>query len=120
LDTLWLVPAVSKLARDTFLQITDAISASETKEELSILIHGLLNGSSNVRSVVLQSLESFDLEDCENSEILFLALHDADERNAELATDLSEHNSISLKSYDLEKLFSLLGSLDAFISNGRT
>jgi hypothetical protein len=109
LDVLLLVPAVHKLSRDTFLQITDAISANETREEVRVVVHGLLKPLANVRNVVLQGLEPFELDEIENPEILFLALHDSDERNAELALALYEANSLSLDSEGLSRLFSLLG-----------
>jgi hypothetical protein len=110
LEVLSFVPAVSKLARDTLLQVTDAISANETEEELRVVIYGLLNPSANVRHVVLQALEPFDLEEPENPEILYLALHDTDERNAEFAIGLYESNSVSLDAAGLSRLFSLLGN----------
>jgi len=88
LEILSIVTAVSKLAKDTFLQVTDAMSVNETKEELSVVMHGLLTPSANVRNTVLQALEPFDLEETENPEILFMAMHDADERNVESAMAL--------------------------------
>jgi hypothetical protein len=109
LDVLLLVPAVHKLSRDTFLQITDAISTNETREEVRVVVHGLLKPLANVRNVVLQGLEPFELDEIDNPEILFLALHDSDERNAELALALYEANSLSLDSEGLSRLFSLLG-----------
>jgi hypothetical protein len=109
LDVLLLVPAVSKLARDTFLQVTDAISANETKEEVDVLISGLLKPSANVRNASLQALEPFDLDETENPETVFLALHDPDERNSELATTLYQTNDIALDSTGLQRLFALLG-----------
>lgn len=113
LDVLLLMPSVSKLARATFLQVTDAISANETKEELWVLLHGLLLPSANVRSIVLQALEPFDLEETEIPEILSLALHDSEERNSELATTLYETNSIHLDPSGLSRLFALLGTLQS-------
>jgi hypothetical protein len=110
LDILLLVPTVSKLGRDAFLQVNDAISANETKEELEIVVQGLLKPIANVRHVVLQGLESFNLEETEYPEIMFLSLHDSDERNAEIAADLYETNSISLDQSGLSPLFSLLGT----------
>jgi hypothetical protein len=111
LEVLSHVPAVSKLGRDTLLQVTDALSSNETKEDLHVLVHGLLNPSANVRNVVLQALEPFDLEESENPEILYLALHDMDERNAELAAGLYNSSSISLDVSWLSRLFSLLGTI---------
>jgi len=110
---LLLVPSVSKLARDTFLQVTDIISANETKEEVFVLIRGLLSPASNVRVAVLQSLEPFDLEDADNPGILFLATQDQEERNLELAGALYEANSLSLDSAALSRLFALLGTFSS-------
>jgi hypothetical protein len=111
---LLLVPAVFKLARDTFLQVTDAISTKESKDELDVLVRGLLNPSANVRNTVLQALESFDLEEIETPEILFLALHDPDERNLELAKSLYDANSLSLDPSGLSRLFCFLGRFFSF------
>jgi len=111
LDILLFVPAVSKLARDALLQVTDALSANETKEELEVLVCGLLKPLANVRHVVLQALEPFDLEETKHPEIIFLALHDSDERNAEVAAELYETNSVSLNQFGLGRLFSLLGMI---------
>ncbi len=109
LDVMSLMPAMFKLSKDTFLQVTDAISATETKEELRIILGGLLSASANVRNVVLQALEPFDLEASEVPDILFLALHDSDERNVELAMSLCQANSVVLDESGLERLFLLLG-----------
>ena len=117
---MFLVPGVSKLARDTFLQVTDAISASEANEEMNVLISGLLKPSANVRNAVLQALEPFDLEETENPEIVFLALHDPDERNSELATALYQTNSVLLDPSGLRRLFSLLGWSVFVFSDNRT
>jgi hypothetical protein len=106
-----LMPAIFKLSKDTFLQVTDAIAATETKEELRLVLGGLLTASANVRNVVLQALEPFDLEQLDWPEILFLALHDADERNVELAMSLYQANSISLDDSGLSRLFLLLGKI---------
>jgi hypothetical protein len=115
-----LVPAVHKLSRDTFLQITDPISANETKAEVRVIVHGLLKPLANVRNVVLQALEPFDLEEIDTPEIIFFALHDSDERNAELAVSLYETNSISLDSAGLSRLFMLLGISDENLAHNRT
>jgi len=88
--------------------MSDAVSANETKEELRVLVHGLLNQSPNVRNFVLQALEPFDLEETENPEIIYLAMHDADERNAELAASRWEANALSLEPSGTSRLFSLL------------
>ena len=109
MDVLLFVGAVSKLAKDTFLQVTDAISANETKEELSVLMNGLLTPSASVRNTVLQALEPFDLEGTDSPEILFLTMHDSDERNVESAMALFQANSLSLDPAALSRLFALLG-----------
>jgi hypothetical protein len=113
LDVLLLLPAVFKLARSTLLQVTDSISTSESKDELDVLVHGLLKPSTNVRNTTLQALESFDLEECGTPEILFLALHDSDERNRELAKSLYDANSLSLNPSSLSRLFSFLGQISS-------
>jgi hypothetical protein len=113
LDVLLLVPSVFKLARDTFLQVAYAISISEIKEEIYVLVRGLLLSSANVRNAVLQALDSFDLEETENPEILFMAIQDTDDRNSELAIALYESNSVSLDSRGLSRLFSFLGISNA-------
>lgn len=109
-----------KLSKDTFLQVTDAISATETKEELRIVLGGLLSASANVRNVVLQALEPFDLEASEGPDILFLALHDSDERNVELAMSLYRTNSVVLDEPGLERLFLLLGIQRLYEAESRT
>jgi len=115
LDTLSNITAVFKLAKDCFLQVTDSISANETKEESSVLVHGLLNPSANVRNVVLQALEPFDLDETETPEIMFLALHDSDERNAEMARALYDTNGVRFDDYGLSRLFIFLGNnFDAY------
>src|SRR5579859_998413 len=100
-----LMPAIFKLSKDTFLQVTDAISATETNEELRVIVSGLLTASPNVRNVVLQALEPFDFEQLESPEVVFLALHDSDERNVELAVSLYQANSLALDEAGLWRLF---------------
>jgi len=109
LSSLSHIPGVFKLAKDALLQITDAMSVNETKEESSVLVHGLLNPNANVRNVLLQALESFDLDETETPEILFLALHDSDERNTEIAKAIYETNGIQLDGYGLSRLVLSLG-----------
>jgi hypothetical protein len=89
--------------------MTDAISMNSSREELLCLARGLLNPSSIVRNTVLLALEPFDLEDREITHIMFLALHDADERSSELASALYNGNALSIELEDVEKLMALLG-----------
>lgn len=112
IDVMSLMPAIFKLSRDAFLQVTDAMAATETDEELRLVVGGLLAASANVRNVVLQALELFDLEQLNSPEIVFLALHDSDERNVELAVSLYQANSLSLDEAGLSRLFILLGKLE--------
>jgi hypothetical protein len=104
------VPAVSKVARDTFLQVTMAMF-NVTEEEESVLVHGLLRPQASGRTAVLQALEEWDLEDSKDAEILFLAMFDQDERNAELASTLFEENSIALDATSLPRIFAFLGMI---------
>jgi hypothetical protein len=117
LDVLLHVPAVFKLSRDTFLQVTDAISADESPEDAAVLVHGLLLPSANVRNAVLQALEPFDLEEIKTPEILYLALYDSDERNAELASALYAVNGIALDKDALSRLFSFLEHETPYVRN---
>jgi hypothetical protein len=111
LDVMLFVPAVSKLARDSFLQVTHAMSRNNTPDELDVLVGGLLSPSANVRNAVLQSLQPYDLEEIKSTEAMFLAMHDSDERNSELAVSLYEENAIELDSSGVWRLFCLLGLL---------
>lgn len=101
----------SKLAKDAGSALVDlaaAIKDVATPQEISELISGTLSKDSNVRNSALQALQPVDLTDLDYSEELWIAAHDEDEQNANLANHLWDDNGLDIpETY----LTSLLGYL---------
>ncbi|ORX39844.1 regulation of translational elongation-related protein [Kockovaella imperatae] len=100
-----------KLGRDasaSLVDLGDAIREVATEAEIKALIAGTLSKDSNVRNAALQALQPVDLTDLDYSEELYIAAHDSDEQNANLAAHLWEDNGLDIpETY----LASLLGYL---------
>jgi hypothetical protein len=110
-DLLHIIATYSKLAKDATsalvdlgASIKDVASLDETRE----LIAGTLSKDSNVRNAALQALQPVDITDLDYSVELWIAVHDADEQNANLALHLWEDNGLDIPETYLPSLLPYL------------
>ncbi|WWC61174.1 uncharacterized protein I303_103754 [Kwoniella dejecticola CBS 10117] len=113
-DLLHVIGTYSKLAKDAVSALADlgaAIKDVASTAEISEMIAGTLSKDSNVRNAALQALQPVDLTELDYSEELWIAIHDDDEQNANLALHIWEDNG-----HDLPEIY--LTSLLKYLSHG--
>ncbi|KAF5374683.1 hypothetical protein D9615_008940 [Tricholomella constricta] len=108
-------PKLSKDASSTLVDLGEAIQASASQEELSVLFRGTLMQEVYVRNSCLQTLQPFDLTDLDWSPELLIACHDEDEQNARLARYLWEDNGLDVPEQFLDTLLDYLGHDNAYV-----
>ncbi|KAG5642517.1 hypothetical protein DXG03_002618 [Asterophora parasitica] len=111
-------PKLGKDASSTLIDIGEAIQATTSEEELSVLFRGTLMQEVYVRSSCLQTLQPFDLTDLDWSPEILIAGHDEDEQNARLARHLWEDNGLDVPEQFLDTLLSFLGHDNAYVRSG--
>ncbi|KAG2190049.1 hypothetical protein INT46_000027 [Mucor plumbeus] len=89
-------PASSKTAKTSLVTLCEAMAGSISPEEINTLLEGLLSSEVLVRTAALQGLELLDLTDIDYSPQLWVACHDENESNAELATQQWEDNAMDV------------------------
>ncbi|WWC90100.1 uncharacterized protein L201_005033 [Kwoniella dendrophila CBS 6074] len=110
-DLLHVIGTYSKLSKDAVSALADlgaAIKDVATNAEISEMIAGTLSKDSNVRNAALQALQPVDLTELDYSEELWIAIHDDDEQNANLALHIWEDNGHDLPETYLESLLPYL------------
>ncbi|KAH7883448.1 armadillo-type protein [Phlebopus sp. FC_14] len=108
-------PRLSKEASSVLIDLGEAIQASATRDEISVLIQGTLLQESHVRNSCLQAIQPFDLTDLDWSPELWLACHDDDEQNGRLASHVWEDNGLDVPEDFLEPLLGFLGHDNAYV-----
>ncbi|KAG6896538.1 hypothetical protein C0992_007574 [Termitomyces sp. T32_za158] len=108
-------PKLSKDASSALVELGEAIQATASQEEISVLLQGTLIQEVYVRNSCLQTLQPFDLTDLDWSPELFLACHDEDEQNARLARHLWEDNGLDVPEQFLSTLLGYLGHINAYV-----
>ncbi|KIK62847.1 hypothetical protein GYMLUDRAFT_242480 [Collybiopsis luxurians FD-317 M1] len=113
-------PKLSKEASSSLVELGEAIQlhgeeGSALKEEIDVLVHGLLLQEVYVRNSCLQALQPFDLTDLDWSPELWIACHDDDEQNARLARHIWEDNGLDVPQSFLERLLVYLGHENASV-----
>ncbi|KAG6915850.1 hypothetical protein DXG01_009609 [Tephrocybe rancida] len=96
-------PKLSKDASSTLVDLGEAIQATASEKELSVLL----------RATLVQ--EPFDLTDLDWSPELLIACHDEDEQNARLARHLWEDNGLDVPEQFLDTLLKYLGHDNAYV-----
>ncbi|WWD10197.1 hypothetical protein V865_008331 [Kwoniella europaea PYCC6329] len=120
-DLLHVIGTYSKLAKDAASALADlgaAIKDVATHAEISEMIAGTLSKDSNVRNAALQALQPFDLTELDYSEELWIAIHDDDEQNANLALHIWEDNGLDLPETYLNSLLRYLSHGSAAVRLG--
>ncbi|KAI8144145.1 armadillo-type protein [Fennellomyces sp. T-0311] len=82
-------PQCTKTAKTSLIAMCEAMDDdTENTEEINTLLHGLLSDEILVRNAALNGLSLLDLTEIDYSPELWLAYHDANEQNSELAENL--------------------------------
>ena len=118
-------PRLSKEASSALIELGEAIHATASRPELSVLLRGTLLQESHVRNSCLQTLQvrhscsrllsqlicaqPFDLTDLEWTPELWIAYHDEDEQNARLAQHVWDDNGLDVPKGFLDELLVFLG-----------
>ncbi|KAG8863877.1 translational activator of GCN4, partial [Serendipita sp. 405] len=101
-------PRVSRDAISALLETGEAIHDSATAEEQDELINSTLNQEVFVRNACLQAMQSFDLTERDWVPILWLACHDEDDQNANLARRLWVENGLDVPDTFLDDMVPFL------------
>ncbi|KAK8869849.1 hypothetical protein IAR55_000417 [Kwoniella newhampshirensis] len=120
-DLTHVIANYSKLAKDAtsaLANIGAAIKDVATSDEIREMIAGTLSKDSNVRNAALQALQPVDLTDLDYSEELWIATHDDDEQNANLALHLWEDNGLDVPETYLQTLLKYLSHASAAVRLG--
>ncbi|ODO11508.1 hypothetical protein I350_00288 [Cryptococcus amylolentus CBS 6273] len=118
---LHILTTYTKLSKDAASALSDlgaAIKDVATHDEIRALVAGTLSKESYVRNAALQALQPVDITDLDYLEELWIAMHDEDEQNANLATHIWEDNGIDLPETYLSSLLPYLGHESAAVRLG--
>ncbi|CAO3663041.1 unnamed protein product [Rhizopus stolonifer] len=115
LRTIKEYPTCSKSAKSSLVLLSEAIADSATPEEISSLLQGVLSLEILVRSAALQALENIDLTDIDYSPELWVACHDENDTNAELASLQWEQNAMEVDQNYLEQLLTYIVSDNDYV-----
>ncbi|KAI6117782.1 armadillo-type protein [Pisolithus croceorrhizus] len=110
-----LQPRLSKEASSVLIDLGEAIQATATYAELSVLIHGTLSQETHARNSCLQAIQPLDLTDLDWSPELWIACHDDDEQNARLANHAWEDNGLDVPEGFLGQLLPFLEHADPYV-----
>ena len=84
-----------RLLKDAIVQFCRCISSSIQPEELKVLLDGTTSPDTSVRAALLQAVRAeIDLTDLDYSKEIWLACHDGDEENVELASAIWDENGL--------------------------
>ncbi|KAI9014595.1 armadillo-type protein [Phycomyces nitens] len=108
-------PQCSKSAKLALISLCEAMSDNVTLEEINTLLQGLLSNESLVRHAALQGLELLDLTDIDYSPELWVACHDDNDTNAELAKLQWQDNAMEVEDTYKDQLLAYAVSDIAFV-----
>ncbi|KAJ7449659.1 armadillo-type protein [Mycena latifolia] len=111
-------PKLSKEGSSALIDLGEVAHASASRDELDVLLNGMLIQEVYVRNSCLQALQPFDLTDLDWSPELWVACHDDDEQNGRLARHLWEDNGLDVPEAFLEQLLPFLGHDNAYVRRG--
>ncbi|KAM0756603.1 ARM repeat-containing protein [Meredithblackwellia eburnea MCA 4105] len=115
LATLLAFPSLSRTATGALADLTDAIKESSTAEEIAAILDGAMTEEAYVRFACLQALSPLDLTDLEFPPSLWIAAHDIDERNSQLAATAWQENALDVPEDFLSKLILYLAHASSAI-----
>jgi HEAT repeat protein len=108
-------PSSSKTAKTSLVTLCESMADSIQPEEINSLLEGLLSSEILVRSAALQAIELLDLTDIDYSPQLWLACHDENEANAELAKVQWDENAMDVDENYKDQLLDYVVSDNAFV-----
>ncbi|KAJ7672704.1 armadillo-type protein [Mycena rosella] len=111
-------PKLSKEGSSALVDLGEVAHVSASRDELDVLLNGMLIQEVYVRNSCLQALQPFDLTDLDWSPELWVACHDDDEQNTRLARHLWEDNGLDVPEGFLEQLLPFLGHDNAYVRRG--
>ncbi|KAM0793613.1 hypothetical protein ACM66B_001046 [Microbotryomycetes sp. NB124-2] len=115
LATLVAHPALSRTATTTLADVCEAIKLNATSDELAAVLDGAMTEETAVRFACAQAIQPLDLTDLEFPARLWIAAHDADERNRELSATAWVENALDVPSTYFGPLLPFLGHGSAAI-----
>jgi hypothetical protein len=112
--SLLALPAKARLAKDCLLNLCQYVSIDFTTADLKLLFSGLLTPETFVRNTILEALDQeFDLSELTFADEIWIACHDNDETNAELAATIWEENQFSVSLESVRSLYNFLDQNDS-------
>ncbi|KAH0826065.1 armadillo-type protein [Lanmaoa asiatica] len=108
-------PRLSKDASSLLIDLGEAIQANATRDEVSVLIDGMLLQETHVRNSCLQALQPFDLTELDWSPQLWVACHDEDKQNARLAGHVWEDNGLDVFEGFREDMLAFFGHEKVYV-----
>ncbi|ONH69770.1 Translational activator GCN1 [Cyberlindnera fabianii] len=114
--SLLALPAKAKLAKECLLTLCQYISIDFSNDDLKLLFAGLLSQDVFVRNTILEALDQeFDLSELTFSNEIWIACHDNESTNAELAAAIWEENGFTLTEEDVKSFYHYLDHTDSGI-----
>lgn len=111
-------PQHYRLLKDSLMSISRVIALDATTQEISVFLEACIVPQASVRSASLQAIdENFDLTEDSFIVEIWLACHDDDEENAEIARTIWEENSLQLDEASSSMLLPYLESKDHQLRN---
>ncbi|KAL8685094.1 MAG: hypothetical protein Q9224_005968, partial [Gallowayella concinna] len=99
--------------KDSLFDVCRSISTNIVPSELSVLLNGALVSQASVRTSVLQAIREYiDLTELDFSEEIWLAAHEDNGDNVELATAIWQENALEALPTDASKIIPYLASKD--------
>ncbi|KAI0644913.1 ARM repeat-containing protein [Trametes meyenii] len=108
-------PKLAKDASSALIDVGQAMQGNASRLETSELLRGTLYQEVYVRTSCLQALQPFDLTELDWSSELWIASHDEDEQNADLADHLWEDNGLDVPEGFLHDLLPFLEHENAYV-----
>ncbi|KAF2877785.1 translational activator [Massariosphaeria phaeospora] len=102
-----------KIIKDCVMDLARGLASSISDKELGVLLRGTIVPEVAVRTTTLQAIDSeLDMNDMKFSEELWLACHDDESENVELARGIWEDNDLELNPEVATQITPYLDSLD--------
>ncbi|KAI8061541.1 armadillo-type protein [Gilbertella persicaria] len=108
-------PSCSKTAKNSLVTLCETMGDSIESSEINTLLQGLLSSEVLVRTAALQALQLLDLTDIDYSPELWVACHDENESNAELAKAQWEDNAMEVDENFREQLLTYIVSDSSYV-----
>lgn len=109
LEALVGYPTLSRTATTALADICDSIKDNATSAEIQAVLEGAMTEEASVRFACVQALQPLDLTELDFAPSLWIAAHDEDERNRQLAITAWEDNGLDVPDSFVPLLIPFLG-----------